>query len=404
MNIPEDINTVATPEWVLLPSPDRAKKIEEYYTALHFKLNWNGKEKALQDSTVLERAVGEAKLKALENVTDLSEATETAVLRFLQSAKEDGWYRFAEYDDIRQMIDDKLQKAIERSPNSGMAHELADLLNIISQLEKMGISKELVLGVKDNISKARDATRPLKAILESNAPKKQKLEEIREILSDVVDEQVSARGFRDLIAERMGKVKRKTPPPVEAAIYLIPGGKEIIVIQSDKEHTRAIEHALRGIVTDLDFRDPITLQREIAELTMPRTAGLARHAIVDGGLEQPIPDGLLMPTPEEMLAGIMTAAARFRVMLEQVEDQVLYVPLYTLDKVEPDNMRAWVEKSLQYRLEEDVDVLAFLQGLVTTYYSVPPDALALLPSRKLDVMVGYSGSTVRLVLRVEYVA
>jgi len=404
MNIPEDIDTYKTPEWVLLPSPDRAKKIEEYYTALYFKMRWERRGEDLRDPTVLERAIGEAKLKALENVTDLSEASETAVIRYLQSAKEDGWYRYAEYDDIRQMIDDKLQKAIERSPNSGMAHELADLLNIISQLEKMGVDKELVLGVKDNISKARDATRPLKAVLESNAPKKQKLEEIRAILSDVVDENISARGFRDLVLERMGKVKRKTPDPVDASIYLIPGGREIIVIRSDKEHTRAIEHALKGIITDLDFRDPITLQKEIAELVMPKAAGMARHAVVNGALVQPVPDGLLMPTPDEMLAGIMTAAARFRALIEQIEDQVLYLPLYNLDKVAPEKIIAWVEKALFHKLPDHADVLHFLQGLVHDYYAVPPDALALLPSRKLDVMIGYSNDTIRLVLRVEYVA
>jgi hypothetical protein len=111
-----------------------------------------------------------------------------------------------------------------------------------------------------------------------------------DLIRDITNPEISYRKYEDKIAEFMGK-DRKHINMVSAEIFLLPD-KELIVIESDRAHTMAIENNLKGIVQGFDFRDSITLMKKLNELLLPRENDFHKYGIINGKLK-PSSEGIL---------------------------------------------------------------------------------------------------------------
>jgi hypothetical protein len=91
------------------------------------------------------------------------------------------------------------------------------------------------------------------------------------VLEDIASPEVTSIQFRENNKVRLGKAT-VAPPPIPGGIYLLPGC-ELIVIESDRAHTKAIQIALRGIVEDLGIKDATVLIKDLSQRLLPKSGG-----------------------------------------------------------------------------------------------------------------------------------
>jgi len=241
----------------------------------------------------------EAKVKTVMHTRKLYTSFDQSFLEQLEEAERERWYEYTGLETFYEFIDMILTHAEDTNPTGGYRYEIRNILKIVRTLEGMGVDKSLIFSMPTNISKARESTRIINPILESDASDEKKLAQAEEVLKDVADPNITFREFKDRGKVRLGKVDPKVRSPQPGWVYLL-GGQELIVIESRSSgFTRAIESKLRGMVTELGISDVETLIKRISDKAFTK-GKMVRYRLDEYSRELVrYSNGVHMPTNEE---------------------------------------------------------------------------------------------------------
>jgi hypothetical protein len=340
------------PRWLTEHYEGMEQDIMDWYYAFYFHKVWDGNNDSIRNTQAFAETVATARLQALIQTGAIRSRSGKSFMLQLYEAKKSAWWKdLDEVHDIGQLIEIALWDAMENDPTGGNRYELEKLLKIIFACEQMGVDKSLIISVPENISKARESTRVIDHIMQSDAKEREKVEQIEGILKEVGDKTITFEEFRKHSHARMGKVGKTVMPPVPASLYLLPGGKEFILIETDnKTQTRAIESALKGLIDGLFPRDINDLMRRISEKAFTKGKQHLYQCRM-GGIE-PEPyikqadEGVILPTPDEFRSLAFRELAhisRFLPSLLQVHEQI-EIPIFEVGRVsiskDPDSLAA----------------------------------------------------------------
>lgn len=390
-DLPERVSDII-PEWVKEYSPNRGQEIADWYFRYHFWKVWDGKEQHLNEAQVVARAIAMAKMEALDQTVDIQVQSENANLYLLSEIDKNKWWRYLEYTDVREFFEETLQKIADRTPNAGAITEYRDLVTILDSIEKLGVPKEFIVTLPHNMSKARVASGPLKWTLESNAPPEEKAETVKNILAGVADRDVSVRDFRRKTREATGRLSHNSFSPAPAEFYILPKGKELLVIWSEgHKQTGLLQSVLNGVTTEIEIGDPTNLLKRITESVAPHSAGLVGHRLFnEGRLEPNYPGGFYLPTVERMQHIVLAELTKYLAILEQL-DKWIYLLVFPLAKnIKPEEISDWIINNfgLAIKEEDKNKSLDILLEAARSMYSMP------------DTSDFYGGE---VILRVDYI-
>jgi hypothetical protein len=401
LEIPGKNNFNKIPRWLVEKRDGVSVEIVAWYIGYYFWERWNGKEDTLNDSMLVARANAEARLSALGIVASLQSELDDAMLDLLHSAP--NWYHYAtEFTDPSELIDQLLQKQIEKAPDSGMRYELQNLLKVISALESMGVSKEKIIPIPHNIGKARLASGDMIRILNSDASEEEKLVLIEETLRDIADPNMHVRRFRDVNAERMGKSKPLTPAPVEGSICLVPNGY-VLTIEATPAHLQAIQHQLSGIV-NFNLGDGLEVVTRLGERLLPKTSGMRKYAMDEFARSiEPNPKGELLPTPEQFQQYALGAAIQFKDMAYELRAMggTAKIPVYRIKNgVSEDMLLEYLRVAFQVpNFVPDDHIRSRLDTAIEDLYTLPIEVARVFPNGFITVMYKDESYTIYIVSR-----
>ena len=382
--IPSRIDADIIPRWLVEHYDGAETEIAEWFTSFYFWKKWNGNEETLAETIVLARAHADAKWEALKQTGLLKGATSKSIYYQLYEANRTGWFRYInEVESLRELIETMLAEEIERDPDGGTRYEYEFILKtMIPTMESLGVPKEQIFSILPNISKAKAAVPVIRQLVASEKPEAEK--QIMEVFAEISNGDVSVRDFKQNNAVRMGKTKSLTPTAVPGGIYLVPGS-EFIVIESDRQHTTAIQIALRGIVSDLTIKDGGSLLRMLSQKILPKTNNFAQVVLkyVD---DVPIiirGNGYPLPTPDDMaiFAFQETARSKFYLDKEMAGESMIVVPAYTIMGAEPEEILGkWLQEKFDFTSSEPITNMC--SALKTYYTKIHPDMASLYPNCK----------------------
>lgn len=404
MNLPEKIDFNSIPDWIIDRNGDRGEEIKKWYISYFFWRDWDGKEETLNDYRVKSRAMANAYMEAAEEVADLNPETENALFSLLADIDKNKLFRFREYDDIKEFLEDKLQKIIARNPNTGYRWEVQDVLKIINWLEQQKIPRAFVLSVPENLGKARVIAGPVKDIIaDTSLPKEEKLETIKDLLLEVANPEVSAMDLK----RKYEKHKFQEPDLqfIPASFYMLPRGEELVAIWCrNKTQTGIVQRALRNVV-EISIGDSADLIHEITQKISPASFRMSGHRLDKqlGTLEPNIPGGLYLPLPDQMEFEVMAEITRLLPILNQLPDHEIKIPITSLDHVSEVNYSEFISNHLKCPFDEkkDGDAYKVLHAALEKYYPIPEDARGFLRNRMIEWQVSILEETLYLNLLVK---
>lgn len=395
ITLPPRIDPDSLPNWLFSDDIADYQRIAAWYTSFYFYQEWGEHLGMLNSPLAKARALAEALSKALNHVGVLKEQAESAEIEMIEYAKRTNWVALRE-----ETVEERMQMIAERhGKGSGSRYEWHGLIEMIPTLEKMGFTQRDLLALPENKSKAKLAYQEIKVILQDNPPNAK--ETIKEILTEVMDKNITWEKFNNNSRERMGKSPIE-PKKIPAALYLAPGA-EYIVIRSDPQHTGAIEHALRNMVSFEDVPKDVTrLINDLTKAIMPKQAGVSRMILEPIGAQfLPHSEGVEMPTPgrfEEMALSICTTSAPFIQQLLN-ENWVARVPVCTLTFPINGDANKALKEAFHFASQKPWDAL--VQAVTNTY--APPKKLSMIfPNLKAAaVVLGDCPQGLELVLTLE---
>lgn len=386
--LPPKYNFRETPRWVTESYIGVEEDILNWLWSFYFWSEWDGREANLNDTYSKSRANAEAKMKSMKHTGELKGAVGRSFYIQLYEAQKHGWYRMMEIEDVNELLSYMLDEATEKDPDGGARYEIKFLIDtLLPLIERAGVPKELALAIPQNITKARAAVSTVRRIIDQDGPEMS--ERLATELRDIADPQVSVANYRKRSAERMGKSHVDLPPPARAEIYLLPGS-EMIVIESDRIHTTAIERATKGIVDGYDIRDGAVLIKMLSQRIL-RGDEMKYHRIVvnDGDPTVVVhQQGAYLPMPEEMQRLQVIEIARSRFLIGQMDrDKIIKVPVYVMSgHLEPSQVDEYVQGIFSFSSPAPQHVA---QVAFDKYYLLNPDVLYMLDGRAVYLSMEY---------------
>ncbi len=221
------------------------------------------------DVEAMARIDAEAKHHAMSRTRAIKSKTERAFLYQVYHANETGWFRYlnAEMDTIEELLASIVEESEE---GTAEAYNMAFLAKTaIPLLKSAGIEPDDVIGIPFMATKAARIVPALRDIMrcavcgvrtdhsgtvcrnghELSLSKEHK-EAALELTRMVADESVTTRDIQRKTAELRGKATGTLGPIDEAELYLLDGEDMLVIRSPGPEHTRAVEIALKNIITD----------------------------------------------------------------------------------------------------------------------------------------------------------
>jgi hypothetical protein len=274
--LPPVIDPLVTPRWVTERYEGMEQDISDWYQSFFFWRKWNGKEDTLDQVILIARANAEAKLTGLMQTGYLKGASDRSAMLQMHNANKTGWFRMInEMEDVYELYEQVLAEDIENE-NTGRRYDHEFILKtLLPTMEKMLPIEKIICSVQ-NKTKLENSVSTIRELLriasdDENPESKGAEKMVMEVLEDIASPDVTAVQFRENNKVRLGK-STSAIPVVPGGIYLIPGC-ELIVIESDRAHTKAIQIALRGIVEDLSIKDATVLIKDLSQRLLPKSGG-----------------------------------------------------------------------------------------------------------------------------------
>jgi uncharacterized protein YihD (DUF1040 family) len=269
-NLPPKVDENTTPRWVTERYEGMEQDISDWYQSFFFWRKWNGREDTLNQVILIARANAEAKLTGLMQTGYLRGASDRSAMLQIHQANKSGWFRMInEMEDVYELYELALEEdnAKEQVPGRKYDHEFI-LKTMLPAMEKLIPVEQIICSVQ-NKSKLEESVSTMRELLKQETPASEKM--VMEVLEEIADPNITVATFRQNNKVRMGK-STNVVAPIPGGIYLIPGC-ELIVIESDRAHTKAIQIALRGIVEDLSIKDATVLIKDLSQRLLPKSGG-----------------------------------------------------------------------------------------------------------------------------------
>jgi hypothetical protein len=399
--------------WMTEIYPERGEDITKELVSYYFWERWKDKEDELADVYVLDRAMAEAHFDAVENASDLEMATHQATMYLIYNISEKDWHKYGEYDDLVMLLQDKLQGYEERAEERGADdlpgsyYELNGLMDTVQYLEQLGVPKEKVLGIRHNISKAREAQKVMKKVREADISDKEKKESLEEILEDVVNPRVSLREYRRKNKNRSIQ-QAKALPAMQGSIYLVQGMELAVIESPDSGSTKAIELSLNGLVDGWGIRDGARLIQYLTEKVY--TKGKFRESrIIYTDTNKPYfkmgDGGYPMPTPNHLKTIIMEKLGADQLLIEQVLEgsDICWLPLYNItNNIKQSELKSWITNSFKFRVREERTPYQTLKMAIEDY--VLPEDIARYYDYPCSIQLTFRKRWLNIDLRIERIA
>jgi hypothetical protein len=380
LKLPARIDPGVIPPWLTEHYQGMESEIEEWFTSFYFWRRWNGDEANLAEVMVLARANATAKMEALQQTSILKGASDKSIYLQLYHAQKTGWFRLVEeIESVQELLERMLADEIERDPDGGTRYELEFIIKtMIPTMEHLGVPKEQIISIPQNLSKAKAAVPVIRQLVQTGSPETEA--QIMEVFKEIADPDIKVRAFKSNNAERMGRAKPGTPVVVPGAIYLIPGS-EMIVIDSDRAHTNAIQIALRGIVEDLSIKDGRGLLNILSQRLLPKTNNFDQ-LVLRFQDDHPIlmksqGNGFPMPSETDMMISAFNEAARVKFYVDQLLPihKFTMVPVFTLSgSSNPMELVSWVQDRFEFQVQDPSDAIpCLMKALNQIYKTVHPD-------------------------------
>jgi len=365
--LPEKIDLNEMPKWLTQPKYEGVETdIKDWYTSYYFWRRWNGKEETIDTQMAQSRAIAEAKYEALKQTNSIKNSSERSSILQAYDIYKNGWYKYVgEIEDVRELLEEMLNDELENKATGSKRYDLEFIIKqLFPALEAMQVPAEYIVAIPDNIAKARALVPAARNILKTIEDPEEAKENLIELIKDVPNPEISLKTYTDKISTFMGK-ETKHINQVPAEIFILPN-KELIVIESDRAHTLAIESKLRGIVTGFDFRDSVTLMKKLNAMLLPKDNDFHKFSIVNGELAQSY-NGVLMPSKEKFANMCIQTAVENKYLIEQMLDRNLkpQIMIYII--------KSYCEKDLYHELaklfavEDPLSVI----GAIYRYYQIP---------------------------------
>jgi len=243
-------------------------------------------EKQLKDPELLARIDAIANDFALSRTQKTRSKVERSFVYQVYMADKTGWYRLlpAEYDTLEELLSGVYDSAIEGTTE---AYNIGYFIKTgVPLLKEAGATPNDLWGIPFLPGKAAAVVPGLREILrcsecgEKNAPGSTKClhghkmvvtpeqkEAAVALTRLVADKDISTNDIRATVAAMRGVVTKAPTPLRSGDVFQMPNGEEWILLKSPGQaQTRAIELALKGLVTDgLFFRDAWALIRELSK-------------------------------------------------------------------------------------------------------------------------------------------
>lgn len=227
--------------------------------------------KNLMNKQVYERINAEANYWAMDRTKRIQDKAQRAFLFQTVQADKTGWYHFLgnnlEFDTIEELLASLTDAAEE---GSSEAYDLAFITKtVVPLIEQSGGKPSDIWSLPFQVHKTRMIVPALRNILQCpvcgtrsfngttcrNGHPIEMTKEKKETaisLTALVNQNTVDAEIKEKVSEIVGRKKYIAPKSVdEGEKYMLPGGKEMIVILCDyPEQTRAIEIALRGVVSN----------------------------------------------------------------------------------------------------------------------------------------------------------
>lgn len=373
------------PEWMTNPNlGNRAERIASDLVSSHFWERWGDKEHELADTYVLDRALAESHFEAVENASDFELAVQQAQVYLIYNISEKGWMKYGEYADLVTLLQDKLRGYEERAENRGVDdlpgsyYEYAGLIQTVQYLEKLGVPKEKVLGIRHNISKARLAQSEMKKVQQADVPDKEKIESFEEILEDVVNPQVTVREYRRKNKDRSIK-QAKAHDAMQGSVYLVQGMELAVIESPDSGSTKAIELSLNGLVDGWNIRDGANLIRYLTEKVYTK-GKFRRTRIIYTDTNRPHfkrgDGGYPMPTQAHLHTMILEELGANLRLVEQILDtnEYAWLPLYNITHgINRNTVNDWIIENFVFTPREKRTAYQTLKMAIEDEYTIPED-------------------------------
>ena len=369
--LPKKISENQIPRWVTDANyPDSERDIKEWYESYYFWRKWDGREDTIADLRVRARAIAESKFEALQQTNVLSKKSEKSALLQLYEAKKTGWFSYInEIEDVRELLEQVLEENIEAGASGGQRYELEFIINsLLPVMEQLGISAGSIIGSQGGMTKAQLLVPTARQLLKQE-DKEDAYKQIVELMESVGDPNVTKSAFKSLIQQKYKESKPVKVDIVPAEVFLIPDA-EIIVIESDRAHTMAIERALSGIVDGFQIRDAFTLIRTISRRLLPRRNELHKCIVAEGRFVED-PDGFDIPTPDAFQLLVIEELVHNRHTLNILVENDLEatIMIFPIQKIFTD----FSEIGGLFSMGNTKDPIAVLDKLAKKHYSVPAD-------------------------------
>jgi len=380
--VPEKVDLKALPKWVVENYPERQRDQEDWLLRYYFHERWNGKADSIEDQKLLARAVAEAGMRALDNSLELGEIIDQTTLSLFLRAHKENWLQYAEVEDLLEFLNDRLAKYQDYQANhnirTGNVIETRNLIAVVETLVDMGVPKEQIIPIRNNLSKAKYASGGMKEILMSTLSPQEKQEGVLSILKEVVDPDISVRKFLSNRAEKNRQMVNAAPM-LEGKFSVI-REMDILTIESPtRAQTKAIQYALNGIVDTWSVLDPGTFIQSFTEQLQTKGKLRPTRLIV----EKDIPyltqggEGVMLPTPEYFNDLIFAEIGHCGSLIDQILDEAnrqvfAKVPIFRFGpRLKTEDLFKYIENTFQFERHLRKNPLIDLANAVMSFYSYP---------------------------------
>lgn len=345
LKIPPKIDMSVVPRWVTEQYPEAQDDIENWLFSYYFWNKWDGMEENLEQVSILARATANAHYRTMDQTKSLKDTSDRSLLQQLYKANKYGWLKYsdAEISDVNELLNLMYDDATANQPNGGERYELKFIIEtLMPTLEKLGASKEMMFGVPHNIVKARRAVSSLRKIIDNNGPQMQ--EKVFAIMKDIIDPNITVLQCATRVQETVTGTQVETPKPSIGKLFVMPNGKEMIIIESDKSKTRAIEHSLKGLVSDFTISDGAAAIKELGQVLLPKTNQMIHIDYINPDFATSANSSFSVPSPEELHRIALRECLLHKWYILQMETPMVH--LYTMfNETTDEEIIAWIKTS-----------------------------------------------------------
>ena len=383
--LPERINFKVIPDFFTQNVPDRQQKMEAWLVSFYFWTRWETREDELEDTKLRMRAIAESKIQALDNALELQQVSEETALSLLVDANQENWYRYAEVNDLYEFLHDKLdqymetqesQRAQGRNVHLGGISEISSLIKIISLMINLGVPKDKIIPIRHNLSKAREAVKPLTDIANNEElSDKDRRGKMVEILKQVADPDTSVSQFRQSQRGRdLAAVSGRLP--IDGMVSVLRDGEFLFIRSPDSSMTRAIQYSLKGLVNGWHVTDAVTLATEITDQISTKDKLKATKIVLEAGKARfvQVGEGQLMPTPERFKDIVMAEIGRSIPLIDQALGKMsqIWLPVYSFGPKHTSGTQAakYVQDRFMFSSRRE-NALPYLNTAVQDFYELP---------------------------------